>query len=186
MSHIVTIGVILFIILAVVGFVWLTYNSLVTLRERIREALSSIDVQLKRRANLIPNLVKTVKGYAKHEKSVLENVTKARTELLSAKSPGDKAKADNMLEGALKTLFAVSESYPDLKASNNFIKLQEELSDTENKISYSRQFYNTNVLSYNTKLKTFPAMYIAKQFNFKEEEFFETDKSSKAPVDVEF
>lgn len=174
------------ILLIVVAFVWLTYNQLVTLRERISEALSSIDVQLKRRADLVPNLVETVKGYAKHEKQLLENVTNARSELMKAKSPEEKARANNMLTDTLKNLFAVAESYPDLKASANFSKLQDELTDTEDKISYSRQFYNSNVLSYNTKIKMFPSNLIAGQFGFKEEEFFEAEPTSRETVKVSF
>lgn len=182
----ITLGIIIFVILAIVAYLWLTYNSLVTLRERIKEAISGIDVQLKRRTDLIPNLVETVKGYAKHEKEVFENVTKARSQLMKAEGPADKAKATDMLSGALKSLFAVAEAYPELKASDNFKELQEELSDTENKISYSRQFYNSNVLAYNTKIKMFPSSIIAGQFGFKEEEFFEAEDSDKAPVKVSF
>jgi len=174
------------IALIVVAFIWLTYNQLVTLRERIAEALSSIDVQLKRRMDLIPNLVNTVKGYAKHEKQLLENVTNARAQLMKAKSPEQKAQANNMLTDTLKSLFAVAEAYPDLKASANFSKLQDELTDTEDKISYSRQFYNSNVLSFNTKIKMFPSNLIAGQFNFIEQKFFEAEPSSKDPVKVSF
>ena len=180
----------LFIALGVLAllvvFVWLTYNALVTLRERIKEARSGIEVQLKRRADLIPNLVETVKGYAKHEKEVFENVTKARSALMSAGSMGEKAKADNMLEGALKSLFAVAEAYPELKASDNFKQLQSDLTDTEDKISYSRQFYNSNVLSYNTKLKMFPTNLLAGMFHFTEEEFFEAGEEDKKEVKVSF
>jgi len=176
----------IFVVVALVAYVWLTYNSLITLRERIKEALSGIDVQLKRRTDLIPNLVETVKGYAKHEKEVFENVTQARSAIMDAKTPHAKAEADNMLTGALKSLFAVAEAYPDLKASDNFTKLQEELSDTENKISYSRQFYNSNVLAYNTKIQMFPASLIASQFKFTEKEFFETEEEEKKPVKVSF
>lgn len=172
--------------LLVLLYIWITYNSFITLRERIREALSSIDVQLKRRSDLIPNLVETVKGYARHEKGVFEEVTRARTAIMSAQTPPQKASANNMLEQALKSLFAVAENYPDLKASQNFLRLQEELTDTENKISYSRQFYNSNVLEFNTKIKSFPSMYIAKQFNFKEEEFFEAEEGEREPVKVNF
>ena len=172
-------GLIIFVVLAGALYLWLTYNSLVVLRERIKEALSSIDVQLKRRADLIPNLVETVKGYEKHEKEVFENVTKARSALVGAGSLKEKAQAENMLTGALKSLFAVAEAYPELKASDNFKELQEELTDTENKISYSRQFYNSNVLEYNSKIKTFPASIIATRFNFKEEEFFEANEEEK-------
>lgn len=174
------------IALVIVAFIWLSYNQLVTLRERIKEAISSIDVQLKRRIDLIPNLVQTVKGYAKHEKQLLENVTNARAQLMKAKSPEQKAQSNNMLTDTLKTLFAVAESYPDLKASANFAKLQDELTDTEDKISYSRQFYNSNVLSYNTKIKMFPTNLIAGQFSFKEEQFFEAEPSDKKPIKVSF
>lgn len=167
-------------------FVWMTYNSLIVLRERIKEALSSIDIQLKRRVDLIPNLIETVKGYAKHEKDVFENVTKARSAMMKADGPQEKGKASDMLTGALKSLFAVAEAYPNLQASDNFKELQEELSDTENKISYSRQFYNSNVLAYNTKIKMFPSSLIASQFGFKEVEFFETEESEKKPVKVTF
>ena len=134
----IVLGVLALIVLYLIG----TYNSLVLLRTRIQEALSGIDVQLKRRADLIPNLVETVKGYAKHEKSVFENVTKARSALMSAKSVQEKAEADNMLTGALKSLFAVAEAYPELKANENFQDLQRQLEDTEDKVAYSRQFYN--------------------------------------------
>lgn len=180
------IGIIVFLILGFVAYVWLTYNSLITLRERIKEALSGIDVQLKRRADLIPNLLETVKGYAKHEKEVFENVTKARSALMKADSLSDKAQADNMLTGALKSLFAVAESYPDLKASDNFRDLQDELSDTEDKVSYSRQFYNSNVLSFNTKIQMFPASIIASQFGFKAYEFFEAEEEAKNAPKVKF
>lgn len=174
------------IIILVIIYLWFTYNSLVVLRERIKEALSQIDVQLKRRADLIPNLVETVKGYAKHEKEVFEKVTTARANMLKAQTPHEKAEADNMMEKALKSIFAVAEDYPDLKASENFLNLQEELTDTENKISYSRQFYNSNVLAYNSTIKTFPQVLIASQFGFKETEFFETEEESKKEVKVEF
>lgn len=178
--------IVLGVLALIIAYVWFTYNSLVVLRERIKEAISGIDVQLKRRASLIPNIVESVKGYAKHEKEVFENVTKARSALVKAESPREKAAADNMLTGALKTLFAVAEAYPNLQASENFKHLQEELSDTENKISYSRQFYNSNVLDYNTKIKLFPGSLIAAQFGFKQEEFFEADEESKKDVKVNF
>ncbi len=171
----------------VVGlYLWFTYNNLIVLKERIKEALSQIDVQLKRRADLIPNLVETVKGYTKHEKSVFEEVTKARASMLKAETLHQKAEANNMVEGALKSIFAVAEAYPDLKASENFSNLQEELSDTENKISYSRQFYNSNVLAYNSSIKTFPAVMIARQLGFTEMEFFETSEEAKKEVKVKF
>ena len=179
--------IVLAVVLAVLVFyLWSLYNSLVTARVRIKEALSGIDVQLKRRTDLIPNLVETVKGYAKHEKGVFEEVTKARSALLSAKTPHEKAQANNMLEGALKSLFAVAEAYPDLKASQNFLDLQNELSDTEDKIAYSRQFYNTNVRDYNTKIVTFPNMLVANMFGFKEMEFFEAEEEEKKSVKVTF
>ena len=174
------------IILLLIIYLWFTYNSLVVLRERIKEALSQIDVQLKRRADLIPNLIETVKGYAKHEREVFEKVTQARANILKAETPQQKAEADNMMGKALKSIFAVAEDYPDLKASENFLNLQEELTDTENKISYSRQFYNSNVLAYNSSIKTFPAALIANQFGFKEVEFFETEAEQKKEVKVKF
>lgn len=167
-------------------YVWTVYNTLVTARMRIQEALAQIDVQLKRRTDLIPNLVETVKGYAKHEKGVLENVTKARSELMKAETVQEKAEANNFLSDTLKSLFAVSENYPDLKASANFLSLQEELSDTENKIAYSRQFLNSNVLDYNTKIQLFPNSIVASMFNFKEAEFFAADEADRKNVKVEF
>src|SRR3990167_63826 len=183
-------SVTLIIIVAIIAFtlvyLWLMYNSLVTARVRIKEAWSGIEVQLKRRSSLIPNLIETVKGYAKHEKSVFENVTKARSAMLSAKNPRQAAAAENMLTGALKTLFAVAEDYPDLKASDNFKELQEELSDTETKIAASRQFYNSNVMEYNTKIQVFPSMLIARLFNFQKEEFFEADEAAKEEIKVKF
>lgn len=174
------------VVAVILLFVWYVYNSLVTARMRITEALSHIDVQLKRRVDLIPNLVETVKGYAKHEKDLLENVTKARSSLLSAKTMQEKAEANNFLTDTLKSLFAVSENYPDLKASQNFLSLQEELSDTENKIAYSRQFYNNNVLDYNTKLQVFPNVLIVGLFNFKEADFFQAGEEDKKSIQVKF
>lgn len=167
---------------------WLlvTYNGLVTLRNRVREAWSQIDVQLKRRSSLIPNLVETVKGYAKHEKGVLEEVTKARTALMGAKDPHSAADADNMLTGALKSLFAVAENYPQLRASENFKELQAELSDTETKVAASRQFYNTNVLDLNNSLETIPSAWVGSMFGFKKEEFFKATEEEKADVKVSF
>ena len=167
---------------------WLfsTYNGLVTLRNRVREALSQIDVQLKRRSSLIPNLVEAVKGYAKHEKEVFENVTKARSALIGASSLGQKAQANDMLTGALKSLFAVAEAYPELKASDNFKQLQDEISDTETKVAASRQFYNTNVLDLNNSLETVPTMWIGNMFNFQKEEFFKANDEEKADIAVKF
>jgi len=162
------------------------YNSLVVLKTRIQEAFSGIDVQLKRRSDLIPNLVETVKGYAKHEKSVFENVTKARSALVKAETPKEKAEANNQLSTTLKSLFAVAEAYPQLQASANFQELQKQLGDTEDKIAYSRQFYNSNVLDYNTKVKIFPTNLVANMFAFKEEEFFEAGEEERKKVDVKF
>ncbi len=181
---------VIYIILGVLilfgGWLFVTYNGLVTLRNRVREAWSQIDVQLKRRSSLIPNLVEAVKGYAKHEKSVLEEVTKARTDLMGAKNPHEAAVADNMLTGALKSLFAVAEAYPDLKASENFKQLQDELSDTETKVAASRQFYNTQVLDLNTSLETFPTNMIGTQFGFTKEEFFKASEEEKKDIEVKF
>jgi len=174
------------LLLLILLYIFALYNGLVTLRVRIKEAWSGIEVQLKRRSSLIPNLIETVKGYAKHEKSVFENVTKARSAMLSAKNPRQAAAAENMLTGALKTLFAVAEDYPDLKASDNFKELQEELSDTETKIAASRQFYNSNVMEYNTKIQVFPSILIARLFNFQKEDFFEADETAKEEIKVKF
>ncbi len=168
---------------------WLvaTFNSLVRYRNRAKEALSDIDVQLKRRFDLIPNLIETVKGYMSHEKSVLENVTKARTSVMNMDgNPLQRDKAESQLSNTLKTLFAVSENYPDLKANANFLELQRELSDTENKIQASRRFYNTMVMSLNTAVQSFPTNLIAKPFGFGEEKFFEAQESEKEVVKVKF
>lgn len=173
-------------VVLIVLFVWFTYNSLATARVRIKEALSGIDVQLKRRVDLVPNLIETVKGYAKHEKDLIENVTKARTNLMTAKTPHEKAESDNMLVGALKSIFAVSENYPTLKANENFLNLQQELSDIEAKIAYARQFYNTNVRDYNTTLANFPSGRIGSLFGFKKEEFFEAGDEERKNIKVSF
>lgn len=178
--------IILGIIVLVALFIGVLYNNLVRARIRVKEAWSGIDVQLKRRSSLIPNLVEAVKGYAKHEKTVLENVTKARTALMGATGAKDAAKADNMLTGALKSLFAVAEAYPQLRASENFKHLQEELSDTETKVAYSRQFYNSNVMDFNTKIKVFPNVLLAGPLGFKPAEFFEAEEEAKKDVKVEF
>jgi LemA protein len=178
--------IVIAIVVIVILFIFLAYNGLVTARVRISEASSQIDVQLKRRTDLIPNLVETVKGYAKHEKEVFETVTKARASLMSAKSTKDKAEANDFLSNSLKSLFAVAENYPDLKASQNFLELQEELSDTENKIAYARQFYNSNVMDYNTKLQTVPTNFIANTFHFQPADFFAVDEKDKEPVKVQF
>ncbi len=179
------------VVVVVALFLWFTYNALVTLRVRVDEAWSDITVQLKRRADLIPNLVSTVKGYAKHEKGVFEEVTKARTEVMNASSPKDAAKADNMLEDALKSIFAVAEAYPDLKASQNFSELQTELVDTEDKIQAARRFYNSGVRDLNTKLQIFPNNVVfAGKFGFTEREFYDVEESERKtvekPVEVDF
>ena len=174
------------VIVVLVLWLLMTYNSLVTLRNRVREAWSQIDVQLKRRSSLIPNLVEAVKGYAKHEKEVFENVTKARSALLGAKNPGQAAAANDMLTGALKSLFAVAEAYPNLRASENFKELQEEISDTETKVAASRQFYNTNVLDLNNSLETVPSAWIGQMFGFTKEEFFKASEEEKKDVEVKF
>jgi len=178
--------IIVAIILLLGVFLWFLYNSIIVAKMRVSEAFSQIDVQLKRRMDLIPNLVETVKGYAKHERELFEKVTKERANLVSAKGPEEKAQANNQLSQTLKSIFAVAENYPDLKASQNFMELQEEISDTEDKIAYSRQFYNSNVLDYNTKLKVFPNVIFARLLNFKDAEFFGTTEEERKPVKVSF
>jgi LemA protein len=162
------------------------YNGLVSLNVKIKEAWSQIDVQLKRRTDLIPNIVETVKGYAAHEKEVFENVTAARSALMSAKGPKEAAQADQALGGALGRLLAVAEAYPELKAQEGFINLQKELSDTEDKVAYSRQFYNSVVRQFNEKVVVFPSNLIAGLFGFKQQEFFEAEEEAKKPVEVKF
>jgi LemA protein len=180
-------GIILLIIIVVIA-AWLimTYNGLVTLKNRVDEAWSDIDVQLKRRYDLIPNLVNTVKGYAAHEKEVFEKVTEARARAMGAGSAQDKAQAENMLSNTLKSLFAVAEAYPDLKANQNFLELQKELTDTEDKIQASRRFYNGNARDFNIKIEVFPNNLIAGMLNFTKREFFEAGEGEKEPVKVEF
>jgi LemA protein len=175
---IVVIVVVLVLALIVGGM----YNSLVSRRVETENAWSQIDVQLKRRYDLIPNLVETVKGYAKHESETLERVIQARNMAMNAKSVGEHAQAENMLTGALKTVFALSESYPDLKANENFKSLQEELSSTENRIGFARQHYNDSVSNYNTKLQSFPSNIIGGMFGFKSREFFQIDEAERAAV----
>lgn len=174
--------------LAVALIAWLIgiYNSLIKLRNRTNEAWSDIDVQLKRRYNLIPNLVETVKGYATHERELFEKVTKARTAAMGAQDPAEKAQAENALSGTLKSLFAVAENYPDLKANQNFLELQKELSDTENKIQAARRFYNGNVRDFNIKIQKFPNTLVAGTFGFKERDFFEIEEEARGPVKVSF
>jgi LemA protein len=180
---------ILLVILAVV-ILWIifAYNRFVRLGFRADEAWSDIDVQLKRRYDLIPNLIETVKGYATHEREAFENVTRARSAAMGAQTPADHAKAENMLSGALKSLFAVAEAYPDLKANQNFLELQRELSDTENKIQAARRFYNTNVRDLNTAVQTFPSNLIAGMFHVRTREFFDLDESPEVreTVSVKF
>jgi len=178
--------IILLIIIGLVVYLVSIYNSLINLRNRVKNSWSQIDVQLKRRTDLIPNLVETVKGYAAHEKGVFENVTKARASLMNAQTPQENAEANNILTGALKSLFAVAENYPDLKASQNFQDLQTQLKETEDKIAYSRQFYNDTVLMYNNKIQMFPSNLIANQFNFIEAEFFEVPEAEKEVPEVKF
>ena len=183
-------GVILFLAVIVALFVLVTYNAFVVLKNRVKEAWSDIEVQMKRRYDLIPNLVEVVKGYAAHEKNTLEAVIQARNAAMSnSGSLEDKAKAENALSGTLKSLFALSENYPNLKANENFLELQRELTDTENKIQASRRFYNANVLALNTKLEMFPSNIIGRMFNFVKQEFFKLDESEQAakqPVKVQF
>jgi len=178
--------VIAVIVLVLVAFFWNTYNGLVRARINVKEAWSGIDVQLKRRSSLIPNLVETVKAYAAHERDTLENVTRARAMLDTAKSPHEAAEADNILTGALRSLFAVSEAYPELKADQNFRELQRELTDTEDKIAYARQFYNTNVGNYNEKIQVFPNVFLANMFNFEPSEFYEAEQASREDISVSF
>lgn len=174
-------------VLVIIGFILVgMYNGLVRARNRCREAWSGIDVQLRRRASLIPNLVETVKGYAAHERETFEEVTRARSALENAGSVADAAQANNMLTGALRHLFAVAENYPQLQASQNFMDLQNELSDIEEKIAFARQFYNTNVLDYNNRIQTVPSVFIANMFGFKAEEFFEAEEEARADVKVDF
>jgi len=166
--------IIVVVIVVIIGiYFWATYNSLVTLNVRVDEAWSDITVQLKRRADLIPNLIETVKGYAAHEKGVFEDVTKARAETLSAQGPAEASAAENHIQSALKSIFAVAEAYPQLQASQNFLRLQSDLVDTEDKIQASRRFYNGGVREFNTKIKVFPNNLFAKRLGFGAREFFE-------------
>lgn len=180
----------IYIILGIVVLIalWLVavFNGLIKLRNRVDEAWSDIEVQLKRRYDLIPNLVNTVKGYAKHEKGVFEKVTEARASAMQAKTPAEHAKAENFLSETLKSLFAVSENYPDLKASDNFLHLQKELVDAEDKIQAARRFYNGNVRDFNTKKQVFPSNMVAGTFGFKDYEFFDAPENETARPDVQF
>lgn len=182
--------IIVAVVVIIAIFIWVTYNSLVTLRVRVEEAWSDITVQLKRRIDLIPNLIETVKGYAAHERGVFESVTAARSNVINATGVKETAAAENQLEDTLKSLFAVAEAYPDLKASANFVELQNELVDTEDKIQASRRFYNSGVVALNTKIQTFPQNVVAKMFKFDNREFFELDDAERElaekPVEVKF
>jgi len=180
----------LWILLIIVGVLVIAliimYNSLVRLKNQVENSWAQIDVQLKRRFDLIPNLIETVKGYAKHEKGVLEGVTQARTAFMNASSVKEKGKAENMLEGTLKSLFAVSENYPQLKANENFLQLQEELSGTESKIAYARQHYNDMVMELNNKIQSFPTNMLASMFGFKEKEAYPVPEEEKKNIKVQF
>jgi LemA protein len=178
----VVVAVIVVLVLILIGM----YNGLIRSRNRVKEAWSGIDVQLRRRASLVPNLVETVKGYAAHERETFEAVTRARTAVEQAGTVPDAAAANNMLTGALRHLFAVAEAYPQLQAAENFRQLQTELSDIEEKIAFARQFYNANVLDYNNRLQTVPTVFIAGMFGFTREEFFEADEEGRAEVSVDF
>ncbi len=178
----VVVGVIVVVILFLIG----AYNGLVSARNRVRNTFSQIDVQLKRRYDLIPNLVETVKGYAAHEQETLERVIAARNAATTAQGPEAQAQSENLLTGALRQLFAVSEAYPELKANQSFLELQEELTATEGLIAYARQYYNDSVLKYNNKIQTFPGVMIAGPLRFTAREYFETDDDSRGNVAVEF
>lgn len=184
-----SVNIILVVLLVLLVWSVMSYNRFITLLNRAKEAWSDIDIQLKRRYDLIPNLVNTVKGYATHESDVFENVTKARAQAMGAQNIVDKGKTENMLSSALKSVFAIAESYPELKANQNFLSLQTELSDTENKIQAARRFYNGNVRDLNIAVDSFPSNLIARAFNFVKMELFtldESDAAAKKPVEVKF
>jgi len=182
-----TLGLIIGGIVLLVAIIFFYYfNRLVTLGNRIDNSLSQIDVQLKRRADLVPNLIETVKGYAKHEKSIMTEVTKARQALVSAKDFVGKVKANDVLQNSLGKLFAIAENYPDLKANTNFLELQRELSTTEDRVAYSRQFYNDNILSYNNLCTTFPGNFFAGIYGKKQKEYLQITETERKPVKVEF
>jgi LemA protein len=182
----IAVWIVLAILVLLVLYVIVSYNSLVRVRNRTDDSWSQIDVQLRRRYDLIPNLVETVKGYAAHERQTFEAVTDARARGINAQGVAEQAQAENMITGALKSLFAVAEAYPELKANQNFLALQEELTATEGRISYARQFYNDTVLRLNTKVQTFPTNILAGIFGFKTREYFEADDTSRGPVTVQF
>jgi LemA protein len=179
--------IIILVVVVLLGlYAVVSYNGLVGLRNRIENAWAQIDVQLKRRYDLIPNLVETVKGYASHERETLDAVIQARNAGMNASGPHEQAEAENQISGALKSLFALSEAYPDLKANQNFAQLQEELTGTEGRIAYARQFYNDTVYRYNTKIQSFPANLLAGAFRFSEREYFQADDESRGPTQVSF
>ena len=179
--------IIILVVVVLLGlYAVISYNGLVGLRNRIENAWAQIDVQLKRRYDLIPNLVETVKGYASHERETLDAVIQARNAGMNAAGPHEQAEAENQITGALKSLFALSEAYPDLKANQNFAQLQEELTGTEGRIAYARQFYNDTVYRYNTKVQSFPANVLAGAFRFSEREYFQADDESRGPTQVSF
>lgn len=180
------IGAIVIIVVLIIIFIVSTYNSLISLRNRVKDQWSQIDVQLKRRFDLIPNVVNTVKGYAKHESETLENVIQARNTFMTATTKEEEMQANDVLTNAMTKLFALSESYPDLKANQNFIQLQDDLKDTENKIAAARQFYNDTVLQYNNKVEMVPSNIVAGLFHFKTETFFEVNEEERKNVTVEF
>ena len=179
--------IVVVVLVVIIGlFFWLGFNGLVKRRNQVDNAWSQIDVQLKRRHDLIPNLVETVKGYAAHERGTFEAVTAARANAINAQGPEAQAQAENALSGTLKSLFAVAEAYPDLKANQNFLALQEELTATEGRVAYARQFYNDSVLGYNNNIQTFPRSLLAGMFNFDKREYFEGDPEATGPVKVQF
>jgi LemA protein len=179
--------IVVVVLVVLIGiYLMVSYNGLVSLRNKIENAWAQIDVQLRRRYDLIPNLVETVKGYASHERETLDAVVKARNAGISAAGPHDQAEAENQISGALRQLFALSEAYPDLKANQNFGQLQEELTGTEGRIAYARQFYNDTVNRYNTKIQSFPQNILANMFRFREREYFQADDESRGPTRVTF
>jgi LemA protein len=178
--------VIVAVVVLLLLYVIATYNGLVRLRNRVENAWAQIDVQLKRRLDLVPNLVETVKGYAAHERQTLDAVVQARNAAIAAQGPQQEAQADNQLTGALRQLFALSEAYPDLKANQNFLALQEELTATEGRVAYARQFYNDSVLGYNNKIQSFPAVVLAGAMKFTEREYFEAEEGAREAPKVQF
>ncbi|MBV8305735.1 MAG: LemA family protein [Acidimicrobiia bacterium] len=186
MKGVIALWIVLGIVVLLVLLTVFAYNGLVQLRNRIDNAWAQIDVQLRRRYDLIPNLVETVKGYAAHERQTFESVTNARANAINAQGPAQQAQAENQITTALKSLFAVAEAYPDLKANQNFLALQEELTATEGRIAYARQFYNDEVLKLNTRIQSFPTNLLAGTFGFHQREYFEADDTSRGPVSVQF